>query len=65
MDLSPSVVSDDPGERVLPVVTSAECARYMKDMLGTLARVAHRHEHLVLVHLLKIAAREAERLAQS
>ena len=45
-------------------VSGCESARYTKDMLETLRRIADRHEQMVLARLLETAAREAERQAR-
>ena len=42
--------------------SAVESARYTKDMLENLRRIALRQEQIALAHLLEAAAREADRL---
>lgn len=45
-----------------PPATGSESARYTKDMLRSLKRIAAAQDQLVLAHLLDAALREADRL---
>ena len=65
MNASSPVVSSVSNDFSLSSIGSAESARYTKDMLETLRRIADRHEQIVLARLLETAAREAGRLACS
>jgi len=46
-------------------ITGADTARYTRDMLENLKRIAVQHEQFVLARLLEAAAREAARLGEA
>ena len=45
-------------------IGAADTARYTRDMLETLKRIAVRQDQIVLARLLEAASREAERLVR-
>lgn len=46
-------------------IAAADTARYTRDMLEALKRIAAQQDQIVLVRLLEAASREAERLARA